>query len=402
MRNLSVILLIVTSSLLLTGCWDRYELEDRANILGLAIDLAEEHEIREEPEVTHRLGHFPEEKREHLYKVTAQIALPGKIKLGPEGGGGEGSEKTAWVIETFGHTLKDAMANMQQQLAEKLYLGHLQIVVVSDEIAKSGLEEVNDFLRRDHEVRRTAWMVINKKDASKVIKTAPPLETVPALYLADTLDNAVKFGKLPREYLGKFWIDISDDGIDALLPAVKVIENDRILVDGIAFFRGEKMVGRTKPIEIGAYMAMKEKNPGGYSITVSMEGDEGVYLIKSLERKSKILVKIKNGKPSATINVNVDAIIEEETKANQLGGTSLEKIQKAANKKGEEICNELVKKFQEEGSDVFGFGARVRAKYGVYWDKEVKTDEKWSEIFKKMEVKVTVDYSIKRAGMEWN
>jgi spore germination protein KC len=67
-----------------------------------------------------------------------------------------------------------------------------------------------------------------------------------------------------------------------------------------------------------------------------------------------------------------------------------------------EICNELVKKLQEEGSDVFGLGARVRAKFGWYWDQEVKTDEKWSEIFKEMDIKVTVDYSIRRTGMEWN
>lgn len=88
MKRCWVILLMMISSSFLTGCWDRYELENRANILGLAIDMAEEHELREEPEVTHRLGHFPDEKRDQFYKVTAQIALPGKIKLGPEGGGG--------------------------------------------------------------------------------------------------------------------------------------------------------------------------------------------------------------------------------------------------------------------------------------------------------------------------
>jgi spore germination protein KC len=401
MRKSYVVLLMIISSILLTGCWDRYELEDRANILGLSIDLAEEHELREEPEVTHRIGLFPEEKRDQFYKVTAQVALPGKIKLGPEGGGGEGSEKTAWVIHTFGHTMKDAMANMQQQLAEKLYLGHLQIVVVSEDVAKKGLKEVNDFLRRDHEVRRTAWMVVNNKDASKVLKAAPPLETVPSLYLSDTLDNAVRFGKLPREYLGKFWIDLADDGIDAILPAVKVIENDRLLIDGLANFKGDKMVGRTVPIEIGAFMTMKEKNPGGYSIAVSLGENEGVYLVKTQERKSKILVKVENEKPSATIVIHIDAILEEEISANNIGGERLKKIEKEANEKMEDICNVLIDKVQEEGSDVLGLGSRVRSKFGSYWDEEVKTDEKWSEIFKEMDIKVTVNYTIRRTGMEW-
>lgn len=402
MKKVFLLSFLIGATFLLTGCWDRYELEDRANILGLAIDIAEEKDLKDEPEVTHRMGKFPEQKQETFYKVTAQIAVPGKIKLGPEGGGGQGSEKTAWILETYGHTMKDAMANLQQQLAEKLYLGHLQIIVVSDDIAKRGLSEINDFLRRDHEVRRTAWMAVNHEDASKVIKTAPPLETVPSLYLSDTLNNAVRFGKLPREYLGKFWIDISDDGVNAILPTVKVIQDDRILVDGIAFFREEKMVGRTTPVEIGMYMSMKEKNGGGYSVAVSLEDEPGVYLIKAEKRNPDIKVSLKNGKPSAVINVEVQAVVEEEVKANRLGEKQLEKMEKAANQKRGEICKELLAKLQKEGSDILGLGARIRAKYGDYWDTEVKTEEKWSEIYKEMDIKVNVHHHIRRTGMEWN
>ena len=402
MRKSCVYLYMIISSLILTGCWDRYELEERANILGLAIDLADEDEIEKEPEVTHRLNHFPGGKTGQFYKITAQVAVPGKIKLGPEGGGGEGSEKTAWIIKTFGHTMNDAMANLQQQLAEKLYLGHLQIIVVSREVSEKGVSEINDFLRRDPEVRRTAWMIIDDKDASKVLKAAPPIETVPSLYLSDTLDNAVRFGKLPREYMGKFWIDLSDDGVDATLPAVKVMGNDRLLIDGMAFFKGDKMVGKTTPGEIGAYMGMKEKSPGGYSIIVSIEDEEGVYLIKSLKRKSKTAVEIRDGKPMAFINIKVEAAIEEKTNDSKLDSDTLKKVELAANKKAEEICSELVKKLQEKGSDIFGLGARVKAKYAGYWEREVNRDEQWSNVFKEMEIKVKADFNIRRAGMEIN
>lgn len=126
------------------------------------------------------------------------MAVPGKIKLGPEKGGTE-SEKTAWIVETYGYTMKDAMATLQQQLAEKLYYGHLQIIVVNKNIIEEGVTEINDFLKREYEVRRTAWMVASEGEASKVIKAAPPVEIIPSLYMSNTLDNSVRFGRLPRE-----------------------------------------------------------------------------------------------------------------------------------------------------------------------------------------------------------
>ncbi|MFS0864622.1 Ger(x)C family spore germination protein [Fredinandcohnia sp. 179-A 10B2 NHS] len=397
MKNVRSLVCILAATFLLSGCWDRYELEERANVLGLAVDLAEN---ESENEVTHQSGEFPDEEKNPSYKVTAQIALPGKIKLGPEGGGGEGSEKTAWILETYGHTLRDAMANLQQQLAEKLYLGHLQIIVLSDEVAKTGIGDINEYLRRNYEVRRTAWMIVNKKDAAKVLRAAPPLETVPALYLSDTLDNAVRFGKLPREYLGKFWIDVSDMGVDPVLPGVKVINNDRILVDGLAYFRGEKMVGLTNPMEIGTFMDMKEKSSGGYPISLSLDDHDGVFIVETQERKSDIKVDIKDGKPTATIKVEVDANIDEAIGAT-LNGPLVEKIEKKANEITEENCMKLLKQLQEKGSDVLGLGARIRAKHSAYWKTEVKTEDKWAEVFKDMEIKVSFDYTIRRTGMDW-
>lgn len=397
MKTTQLSLLLILCCIFLTGCWDRFELEERANILGLAIDYVEKPEFKE-PEVTHRYGEFPNEDMKRI-KVTAQIAIPGKIKLGPEGGGGQGSEKTAWVIETYAHTFNDAVSNLQQQLAEKIYLGHLQIVVISEDVAKDGVNDINEYLRRNHEVRRTAWMVVTGGDAAKTLKVAPPLETVPGLYLSDTLKHAVRFGKLPREYLGKFWIDLADDGVDATIPFVKPIENDRILIDGLAYFDGDKMMGKTDPISIGSFMALKEKNPGGQTVAVGL-GDT-VYMVQSRERKSKIKVEVKNGEPSATINVEIDAEVTEQVKGNKLNEATLNKIEKKLEESTTEGFTQFIKTLQEDGSDIIGFGARIRAKYDSYWAQNIKTSEDWTEAYKEMDVNITVNFNLKRTGMDY-
>lgn len=400
MKKLFLLTLMIMTLLFLTACWDRYELEERANILGIAVDYADEStEDFTIPEVSHLKGKFPGNNKK-LYKITAQLAVPGKIKLGPEGDSSGGSGETSWILETVGYTMKDALLNLQQQLAEKLYLGHLQIVIVNSEIAKDGLEDINDFLRRDYEVRRTAWMAITEQKASKVLQTAPPMQTVPALYLSQTLDNAMRFGKLPKGYLGKFWVDLDDVGVDGNLPLIKVIERDRIMVTGVAYFIDDNMVSKMSPIELGGYLAMRERNPGGYTVAVSTD-DGGVYLVESLRRDSKINITIEDGKPNAVINVEIEGQIEEETKANDLGLKKLEEVELKVNDLANQVFNEEIKSWQEKGADLLGIGARVRAFHSKYWHQEVETEERWREIYKEMDIQVKVDFKIERTGMDW-
>lgn len=394
-----MITVVFISLFLLSACWDRYELEERATILGLAVDLGDASEMSKLPKVTHLEGEAPESVSDTVYKVTAQIAVPGKIKLGPEGSTGEGSEKTAWVLEAYGHTMRDALATMQQQLAERLYLGHLQIIVVSEDLARQGILDISDYLRRNSEVRRTAWMIISEGDAHSILTIAPPIETVPALYLADTLDNAVRFGKLPEEYLGKFWINLSDVGVEAIMPLVKPVGNDRIFVSGLSYFNEEKMVGSMTPLEIGAYLALLGEAKGGYSFMVSL--DEAVYILTSHKRRSTIEVELQNGNPSAAVDIRIEAYIDEEINNGKLNEKKITEIEKEANTYLEEVLSKLLEKLQSEQSDVFGIGARVRAKYSDYWTEEVKTAVKWREIYKDMDIKTNAHIQIKRTGMEW-
>jgi spore germination protein KC len=60
----------------------------------------------------------------------------------------------------------------------------------------------------------------------------------------------------------------------------------------------------------------------------------------------------------------------------------------------------LIKKTQEKGSDIFGFGEYVRAKEPKYWNAEVKTKERWQEMYNDISVDVSVTTRIRRIGMK--
>ncbi len=133
---------------------------------------------------------------EKMLRLTAQVSVPGRIPLGPETTGGA-EQEPVWVLSTVGHTVDDALLNLQQELADQLFLGHLRILVINKEIAQEGVKEINDFFRRNAQVRRTTWMVVSEEKAAKYMEIAPKLERVPALYLTDMVHNAEKLGKIP-------------------------------------------------------------------------------------------------------------------------------------------------------------------------------------------------------------
>lgn len=388
---------------LLTGCWDRVEIEERAVILGISIDTAPKEAEVEEHEISHIEGKFPAPSK-GLIRVAVQIALPGRIPLGPgePGGGGRGNQETVWVLDVVGHTIDDALMNLQQQISNKLFFGHLRVIIVSEDVAKQGMQNINDYLRRNSEVRRMAWMLIAKGNAEELMKAAPKLERVPTLYLLSTMDSAVRMGKFPNDFVGNYWTDSSKKGQEGFLPYVGIRKEENIEIMGMAYFKGTKMVGTTKPLEIGAYMGVKGINPAGYRGIINVGGEENTVTLYATHRKSKIDVAIKNGRPFFKVSIQNELNIEEKISQQFLidNADILDQIERDDEEAALKLHEGLIKQTQEAGADIFGFGEYVRAKEPKYWNEHIKTKEAWQEMYKDVEVEVNVDIKIRRVGME--
>lgn len=388
----------------LTGCWDRLEIEERAVILGIAIDKASEEEEKEERKVTHLKEDFPKPTIGKI-RLTAQIAVQGRIPLGPGegGGGGGGKEEPMWVLQVVGDTVDDAIMTLQQQIAYRLFFGHLRVVVVSEEIAKKGVQNINDYFRRNSEIRRTVWMMVSKGDADQAMRTVPPLERIPTLYLAETMNQAVKLGKLPPAFLGLFWSASSAKGREPFLPYIEV-QKDNIFVEGVAYFRDDKMVGKTEPLQIATVMQLIGVKTAGYSVLTAVpeEPSPGAIMIQGTRRTTTIRSEIKNGRPHFNIQVHIEADVVEKSNeqfdVNKPG--MIDNLEKDIAQKQEKSQAKLIQETQEKGADIFGFGEYVRAKHPEYWNEHIKTEETWRELYKEATFESQVDINIRRVGMK--
>lgn len=385
----------------LSGCWDSLDIEKRGTVLAIAIDKVEIDSNDKEDYITH----FPKPHKrssDKMIRITAQVSVPGRIPLGPESTGGGENQEPAWVLTAIGHTLEDALFSLQQELADKLFFGHLRIIVISEEIAKEGIERFNDYLRRQPEVRRTTWLVVSKERAADYMEIAPKLERVPALYLQSMVQKGVELGKFPYDDIGIFWRTLSSKGQAGFLPYLQIKDKENVQIKGLAYFKDNKMLGTIDPIEIGLFMAVIGEGEGGYGTFIKIPDAEETVLVEAVKRKSRIKTKIKDGKPEIHIKVRYEGEIGEKTneKKSINDSKTISKMEQVASEETKDSLNRLIKKMQDEGTDIFGFGEYVRAKQPRYWNETVKTKEAWNSIFKDINVHVEMDTRIRRVGMK--
>lgn len=397
--RLLLLLLTVSNTLVITGCWDSLEIENRALILGMAIDEPPPEEDRTKDEVTYEVEEKPMKER---YMITAQIAVPGRVPLGPSSpGGGNEMKDSIWVVKVTGISLDDALNNLQQQIADPKYLIHLRVIVISEAIAKRGLADLNDYLRRNAEVRRRTWMLVSEGEAAKIMTLAPPLERIPTLYLLNMLEKAVSYGKFPLDYLGVFWSNDSKWGQDGYLPYITPRGDDNVMIKGLAYFSNGVMVGKTNPIGIGAFMAAKGLSIGGYSIMTEAPGI-GHVMVQTKERSSRIAVRIVDGLPAAKFSIHLEGTITEhlEEPVDIHTSRQISIIQENYNRHARGIVQKLIRDTQKQHSDIFGLGEMVRAKYPSYWKEHVHSKRDWERIYADIPVEVELRMNIRQIGLK--
>lgn len=391
------ILITVIPGLILTGCWDSDDIEHRAVVLGISIDKADDSEEADD-QITGLGKDFPKSK-EGLIKLSVQLAVPGRITLGPQTGGAGADQEPTWLISVVGHTIDDAIAVLQQEIADRLFFGHLRIIVISEQVAKDGVTRFNDYLRRNPEIRRTAWMVVSKGKAIRILEAAPKLERVPTLYLSKMVENAVGLGRFPQDFIGLFWTKLQSKGQETYLPYLELKKEEDIQIAGLSYFNDDKMIGKIAPVEIGLFMAVTGEKKGGYEVFVDVPDTDSKVIVRADRRLSSIKTTIRNGTPHVSIKIHYESLLDEGASGVEIDNPEvIRKIADEASRGVVDGTTKLIKKLQAEQSDIFGFGEYFRAKQPHYWNSQIQTKEKWREVYKNMTFDIQCTTKIRRIG----
>ncbi|MCB8817694.1 Ger(x)C family spore germination protein [Desulfosporosinus shakirovi] len=370
-KILSVIL-ILANTLFLAGCWNYREIDTLRFVAGIAIDKSETGD---------------------QYLLTVETV---DIKNGGE------SIMNSNTMTVAGDTLLDAKKNMDSISGKKLYFAHTRIAVLSQDVAKEGAVKVIDWLARNAELREDIEVLVSQESTAKeILETGSKTDQIISFELDKVLKNQKTIANAPEKELWTLINDLGGSGISAVLPLVSLKKvNSRTLpsVTGTAVFKKDKLVGFLNVDDTRDLLFIQNKVDGG-SLVQNGEGDNAgtKVSLKILENRTKLKPIEKDGNLEISIEIKTTVAIDEiegtENYIDEPGRLRLEKSAEESMKKSlENVVQEVQTKYN---SDIFGFGAKVKADMPGTW-KEIET--LWGGKFKDLKVSVHPELTIKNSA----
>lgn len=402
-----VLLLMILSLLVTTACWDMIDIEKRAYVLGVAIDLyppnpkgreGDKSEARQEEEIPLEKTGLYNGRPE--YALTVQIPILQKAQSSSfSGGGGDPESDATWQITQIGNSFISMNLEMATRTNLIPYYEHLQAIILSEDVARAGLKNVIDFFVRDPEMGRRVNIYVSHGEAKKVLDVNPRTEDYSSIYLSQIHRNTRKTSRMVEKAGLNKMLNNIDLGLDFILPAIQSTK-DEIKSNGAAIFKKDKMVGWLDELELEAVKFILNRYNKGLITVTSSAMDNAIIALDIGKSKTKIKTSIENDLPRFDIDIEVSGSYAENTRVYTQGDQDIDlhkTLEKDFEKEIVSLCENTIKKMQEEyGVDIFEFKQLLRTREPAYW-KEVKN--KWEDLYPKIIVKVKARVKIDLIGL---
>lgn len=316
------------------------------------------------------------------------------------------------IYKKKGRTIQEALRNIILESPRRLYLNHMALLVISEEVAEDDMSNIIDIFARDSEFRKQFLVLISKeKDTSDVLSVLTPLETLNAKKIKDSLymdkaylgiTNIVNFEDLLNSYINNR-MDIALSSIELEGNEDKGEKDDNIkqsnpdaraILSGLAVFKDNKLKGY---LDITDSINVSYINDTIDNTIYTYECGENKYTsIEVVSNNTNIIVDKDNNE--IKINIKNKANINEiNCKINLQDEDEIIKLEKDIEQDMKKsIYNTIDKLVNEYESDICGFKELIYKSYPKYY-KELK--EKYGDdILKNINFKVDVDLTLSAKG----
>ena len=372
------VLLLISLIFLLSGCYNYKELNDYAIATGMAIDY-----------------------KDDKYKVSLLISNS------PKNGSEASASYQTVVYSGKGKSIYDAIKEIGLISPKEIYIGHISIVILSEETAKNGLNGALDFLLAEPRSKKNFYIALTKDtDAKDVLSITTPLTDFPSQTLADNLESTDYLqGAVVAIDFNTLLYQLINQGIEPVLNGFEVKGDEEkgvkasntetnnpkayVQLSTLGIFKDDKFITWANQNQSRGINIINNKIQELY-IEVDCKGGKIVIATEKLKTKRKV-----DKKGNVTIEANAKGIINETscnidlTKEN-----TITKIEKKTEKKINKFIKEAIYIAQEYKTDIFGIGLN----YYQHHPKKFDKIDDWNEHFANIEFKINVDVDLNHTG----
>ncbi len=343
------------------------------------------------------------------YKISLEFL--NAVEIGPKP---TGVSSPSVVYSMEGEEISELVKRFNTFFTRKLILSHMQVIVISEELAEEGVEEILDFLVREREIRDDFNIVIAREsDAKEILSVNYALQKSSSLKLNTQLNTLQReYGGDPSVRLQDFSEAVRSNGKEAIVETVEIkgdpekgkdvtnmqllIPDTMVIVTGAGIFRGGKLVGHFSIQDVRNYSVIMNRIQGtNYSIPCS---ETGVLGIRVTQAETDVKITYPEDRPVIAVETGFEAFLNSSTCDDDLSKISTyENFEKKINEHIEKEMFQTIQKAQEQESDVFGFGEKMFIQQHQQYK---KIEDEWSEQFAKADIKIKVKTQLRRAGLE--
>ncbi|SDS31636.1 spore germination protein KC [Paenibacillaceae bacterium GAS479] len=379
--------LVLTCLLILNGCWSRRELNELLIVLGIGIDWADGE-----------------------YLVSYQVVNPNEISNKSR----TNTRAPATLYQGRGNTVFEAARSLTARSPRLMYLGHLQMLVLGEEIARRGITGAVDNPLRDHETRMDYNVVVARgARAEDILKLYTPLEKLPTYSMQQSLRVSEKaWAPTVAINMDKMVNMLESDGQQLVLTGIEIVGNREkaekssnldgfepasfYRYRGIGAFKGNHLIGWLNEKESKGYSDLTDIL-GSTSIEIPCENGHftGVEITSS---NTHITPEMKNGNITFLVKIHASGDVVENSCSSikLIDPATFPMLEKQTVSVIQGNSAAVVKWAKSNRTDILGFGSLVEKKYPSYW-KQAKED--WENRgFIESQIEYRIDMKINTSG----
>ncbi len=376
-------LVIIVFLIFSSGCWDLREINASAIPITVGMDLSGDNRI-------------------NFSTLFAQPASPGQ---------GGGNQMKTVLSSSSGESVTLAARRMMLSLSRIPDWTHVQTIVLGENLCRNDLPLTIDFMNRNRNIRPDTNLIISSGTNPKEL-----------LFLITSLGDGFKQLLLVNEFqigtyvpttMEEFTYKLMTPGIEPVVPQIIIAENPvtnktggrrdknapatdnnkKLLLQGTAVFKGDKMIGALDEIESRGYRWLNSPSKtGGFMLVKSPLNAQEYVALEVIRFNHKTSPRLSEDRIKMQLDISTQlAFYEEAGRGELLTPGMIKKLEQAANLEIARQIQSCIHKSQRLNSDILGWGLTLQEYQPDEW-KRVGSD--WNERYPFIEADVSVKTSI--------